>query len=162
MNLYEYLRDNAILNEVAAADEAVSVRNAVMDEGEDALPLYIAMKGLSAALDKAMEMVGEKALKEAEELSGRTKTTEYKGCKIQVKEVGAKWHFDKTNDAVLFSLQSEAEQAKAKEKDRQDFLKALKEPMDFVDANTGEVVKIFPPYKTSKTGIAVSLPKAID
>jgi hypothetical protein len=42
-------------------------------------------------------------------------------------------------------------------KDRETFLKSLKSKTSILDEETGELIEIFPPYKTSKTGITVTL-----
>lgn len=85
------------------------------------------------------------------------KTFEYHNSKFAQREVGVKYDFSLCNDPVLGVLEFEKEGIDLKVKERQDFLKGI--PAEGIDFMTeeGEIVKLYPPLKTSTTSITVSM-----
>lgn len=82
------------------------------------------------------------------------------GAKMELTEAGAKYFYDKTNDAEIESLTAEMEALKAKIKTREDFLKKIPESgLETINATTGEVVTLYRPYKTSTSTYKVTLVK---
>jgi hypothetical protein len=120
----------------------------------DALEVHIRCKALMVALGQVIESIETLTLSEAEK---HGKSFEFKNARIEVKELGSKWHFDKSNDSKYFSIKSNIEKLDIERKDRETFLKSLKQKTSILDEETGELIEIFPPYKTSKTGITVTL-----
>jgi len=120
----------------------------------DALEVHIRCKAFMVALTQVIESIESTTLAEAEKYG---KSFEFKNARIEVKELGSKWHFDKSNDSKYFSIKSNIEKLDIERKDRETFLKSLKSKTSILDEETGEVIEIFPPYKTSKTGITVTL-----
>jgi hypothetical protein len=106
------------------------------------------------ALGEVIESIANLSLAEAEKYG---KSFEFKNARIEVKELGSKWHFDKSNDSKYFSIKSNIEKLDIERKDRETFLKSLKQKTSILDEETGELIEVFPPYKTSKTGITVTL-----
>jgi hypothetical protein len=73
-------------------------------------------------------------------------------------EAGSRWQYENTEDPVLGELYEQQEVLKKKIKERETFLQGLPEDgVTITDENTGQVVRIFRPYKTSTTTIAVNL-----
>jgi glycyl-tRNA synthetase alpha subunit len=120
----------------------------------DALEVDIRCTYLMDALVKINKSIETLSLAEAEK---HGKSFEYKNAKIQVKELGSKWHFDKSNDSKYFSIKSNIEKLDIERKDRETFLKSLKSKTSILDEETGELIAVFPPYKTSKTGVVITL-----
>jgi hypothetical protein len=120
----------------------------------DSLEVYIRCKAFMVALNQVIESIESKTLAEAEK---HGKSFDFKSAKIEIKELGSKWHFDKSNDSVYFSIKSNIEKFDIERKDRETFLKSLKTKTSILDRETGEVIEIYPAYKTSKTGITVTL-----
>lgn len=73
------------------------------------------------------------------------------GITFEIKEAGTKYDYTNCNDSVIDFLSYEIEKLTDSLKERQDFLKALKEPLTLIDEVTGEINKIYPPVKTSTT-----------
>lgn len=144
--LFQFLSECQITSDLAAKDAAQQVVDAVLEDGDDALPLFVAMKGLEACFEIIRKQLRYKAIEEARDVPS------YKGVKIRVGEVGAKWHYDKCGDPTY-------QTAKETIKERENFLKSLKSPLDMVTED-GEVIKVFPPYKTSTTSPIIELQKA--
>ena len=106
------------------------------------------------SLDGAIDSIQEFALSEAQK---HGKSFAIYGAKVEVKEMGTKWYFDKTGDPVIARIADQKDQISKAEKDRQSFLKTLKEKMAFLDEESGEVFTVYPARKESKTGIAISI-----
>lgn len=81
-------------------------------------------------------------------------------AKFELAETGTKYDFSKCGDMTLKTLEEALEIAKANLKERQEFLKNL--PLagfDSVDLETGAVVKLYPPSKSSTSSYKITLPK---
>ena len=87
---------------------------------------------------------------------------EYKsstGTKIELAEVGTKYDYINCNDVQLNKLLADQEFIEHQIKERQNFLKSL--PTEGLETITseGEVIKLFPPNKTSTSSIKTTLPR---
>jgi hypothetical protein len=88
------------------------------------------------------------------------KLTTASGAKIEVMEGGTKYHFDKCDDPELELLESAVLSANNSLKARQEFLKNVpKEGIDVLAPYTGELCRVYPPYKTSTSTYKVTLSK---
>jgi len=72
------------------------------------------------------------------------------GVELSEGMTGVKYDFSKCGDIEFQSLSSEANKIDAKLKERQDFLKGIKSPLEVVNPETGETYTINPPTKTGK------------
>ena len=134
---------------------------------------YVEVIKFFAALDKQIN--GDKATKIEEDKefiellrdeikmngNGGDKA-EYKterGVKFTLAETGTTYDFSQCGDQELCDLEVAANNAANEVKKRKEFLKTV--PLSGMDIITkdGEVVKIYPPYKSSKSSFKVSLPK---
>jgi triphosphoribosyl-dephospho-CoA synthetase len=92
-----------------------------------------------------------------EEATINGKRFQHKGVKFEVREAGVKYHFDKCDDPILALLQEQKAELDAKLKEREAFLKTVSTSGIDLLTEDGEVIKVFPPYKTSTTTVAVTL-----
>jgi len=93
---------------------------------------------------------------EAAERQG--KKFQYQNAEFSIKEVGTSYDFSKCNDPEMTALLAEQEAVKKLVEGRKDFLKVLPlSGMDYLDKESGEMIKIYPPAKASTTSVAVSL-----
>lgn len=83
----------------------------------------------------------------------KEKSFEVFGAKFTLRETGVKYDYANTGDVKWEQLDAQISDLSIKKKDREKFLKTLKEPV----ADTGEGYIINPPLKTSMESIAVSL-----
>lgn len=132
-----------------------SIKESTENGDVDCLDLHIRCKAWIDALSKTIEAIESKALAEAQ-LHAKNGFS-YRNAKIEIREVGSKWHFDKTNDFKLSDLSLAKQTAIEKEKERMDFLKTIKEKEQILNDETGELVTVYPAYKTSKTGLVITL-----
>jgi len=77
------------------------------------------------------------------------------GAKLEAREVGTV--YDYTGDPVWVQLNGEIKGLQSKLKEREAFLKTLKEPLTTVDHDTGEAITITPPVKRSTTALVITL-----
>lgn len=122
------------------------------------LKIQVAMRALEALAKEVIEEIQAEVLTEAQK-HPETKFSAY-GSIIERGEIGTKYNYEASGDTVYERLQVDADTAKARLDERIAFLKALKQPLLSVDELTGEVVKIMPPQKKSKTGVKIYLSNA--
>lgn len=132
---------------------AIHTITQIQDGEYSPLELFIKCKAFKASLDLIIEGIESDALAEAEK-NGRSFNLHQ--ASINIREVGSRWFFDKTNDPIITKIAEEKAAVAEREKERQAFLKTLKSATLIVDEETGEAVKIYPARKESKTGLVVS------
>ena len=81
------------------------------------------------------------------------------GASFQVKETGVKYDFSQCNDPVWNNLKEQADRINEQLKEREKYLKVIKNPKTEIDEETGEVYTIIPPTRTSTTSYTVTFKK---
>lgn len=119
------------------------------------IELLVMLKAFEKVSDRVLKEIRDNAVTEAAKHPGNS--FEWNGNKIEKSELGTKYNYSICNDPVYNQRKSIANEADKQLKDRETFLKALKEPITIVDEITGEVTTIIPPLKTSTTGLRVSI-----
>jgi hypothetical protein len=115
------------------------------------------------ALFKIMEKVSEKVDDEIKDnlLREAGKYSEKKfqafGFEIEKAEVGTKYDYLACGDPIYEQRHAILEAAKSQLKEREDFLKALRDPLTIVDDESGEVATVRPPVKKSTEGLKFSM-----
>lgn len=86
------------------------------------------------------------------------KSFEFQNSKVEIKEVGTKYDFSKSDDPVLADMYDKQEKLKADIKARETMLKTISaKGMIITDDQTGETFTVYPPAKTSTTSVAITL-----
>jgi len=86
------------------------------------------------------------------------KSFEFNGSKMEIKETGVKYDYSNCGDQEWSALEVEINRRKELQKEREKFLKSVPtEGVEIVSNETGEVIKVYPPSKSSTTSIAVTL-----
>jgi len=86
------------------------------------------------------------------------KSFEFNGSKMEIKETGVKYDYSNCGDQEWTAIEVEINLRKEKQKEREKFLKCVPaEGVEIVSNETGEVIKVYPPSKSSTTSIAVTL-----
>ena len=136
-------------------------QNAIDNVKENGNPLQLA-ETLSAIELFVKEVKADESFKDyvREEVTKNEKCFVSKsGAKIELAETGTKYDFLKCNDEAYTSLLKGIESLTETIKTRETFLKAVPiEGMDIVTIE-GEVVKIFPPSKSSTSSYKITLAK---
>lgn len=109
------------------------------------------------AMEKVFEKIKPTLIENAlEEISQYEKNSVIKGSEFSIVEAGVKYDFSDCNDLEHASLIVTLNTAKEALKQRESFLKTLKEPMQMIDENGGEVYTVYPPKKSSTTTLKVT------
>ena len=139
-------------------EQSKIIINEIM-EGGNVNPLRVAstMKALELAMKTIKSGIEEYMLIEANKYD--SKTFDFDGHTIQVKETGVKYDYSLCNDPIYKQLSKDMETLTQKIKDRETFLKSIKDEMTIVDENTGEVNTVLPPSKSGKTSVTITLKK---
>jgi hypothetical protein len=111
-------------------------------------------------IEKSFELLKDKLMEFAiDEAANYEKSFEYISVKIEKCEVGTKYDFSKCNDFKLAKISAEVDKYSKEKKEREATLKTLKTSIKEVDEETGDIVEIFPPIKTSTSSLKVTLLK---
>lgn len=122
---------------------------AEIEEGNyDPIQLSATLDFIGKACEESKKAIREKTISELEKHPERK---DYFGYDIQVTEAGINYDYSKCGDSEILSLYNELEILKSRIKEREQFLKGIKERITMVDESTGEVVTIRPPSKSSTT-----------
>jgi hypothetical protein len=118
------------------------------------LDLLKLRKCLEVLMDEIKPELNKYALLEAEKYGTQF---EYDGIKIRVGESGTKYDFSGCGDKKYESICAQVDSWTEAKKNREAFLKSLKDFHTEIDEETGEAFRISPPVKTSTTTTFVSL-----
>lgn len=149
---------NHQLNKQQIKEMSVELVNNISENGNviEAVESMARMELLIKEI-KANKDFSEYALSEIAKF-GKLHTTA-SGTKIELAEVGTKYHFELCNDEMLKDLENQLSSIENLIKERKDFLKTLSsEGMDIVTTG-GELIRIYPPYKTSTSSYKTTISK---
>lgn len=142
-----------------------------LDNGNvDPLKVHMQLKSIEKIIDE-LTNTDEKKNKDGYSIAKRYKALvlaeaekygkkefEYQNAKVKIQEVGTKYNYEKCGDAELMDWQSEMDELKAKIDKRQKLLQHVPEKgMVLTSEQSGETYIVYPPGKSSTTGIVMSL-----
>lgn len=137
---------------------AKAIVKAVVDDGEaDPLRVATAMKAIEIAMKIIKSGIEDAMVDEAEKEGQKTFTRN--GHQYQIRAAATRYDFSLCGDPALKKMEAEMADLSANIKNRQTFLKGLTESETIADKETGEMVEVFPPSKSSKTTVAITLAK---
>ena len=140
-----------------------AIHNAVMDVVEkvsngilNPLEAIVHLKALETFCKDCRSQIEYTAICEGEKHG--SKTFGFLNAEIQLKPTKTDYNYSICNDPVLGRLEIDLQWAKDKVEERKEFLKHVPDDQaTFVDTETGEVVTLHKPLKTSKNGIAITI-----
>jgi hypothetical protein len=129
------------------------------EEGNiDTLTLLARIEFLSQVLETAKADLREKAIDELDLYGPEAKTGVVKsGVTFKHKETAVKYDFSHVQHWSL--LKQEEDIATQSKKEFETLLKTLKTRTSIADPNTGEMIDVAPPVKSSKTTVEITLKK---
>ena len=83
----------------------------------------------------------------------------FKGAAFDIKEAGIKYDYSHCECTIWNDINQQIEVLTEQRKEREAFLKTLKDRFTYVDESTGEIVTIYPPQKKSTTTYAITWSK---
>lgn len=119
------------------------------------LDLLKQIKCFEKVIEQTKDTLSKMAREEAEKYG--TKNFEFKGVKIELAEVGTKYDYSKCNDFVMAKVSEDLAKLNETKKQRETFLKSLKEPIQLVDEESGDVFQVMPPVKSSSSSLKVTI-----
>ncbi len=126
-----------------------------LDEGSiDALSLLCRIKSLEKVHELIKKALDAAALKQAQLYP--EKELVLNGVKFEVCESGVRWDFKNVNDSQYVILKQYQEEYNNKVKEKEDLFKTLKQPMEVVNEDDGEITKIYPAIRSSSTIVKTS------
>ena len=143
-----------------AQKEAVDRLVAQVTEGEiDAVETFIKAKSLYETLGAFLKDKGvvDTTISECEK-NGREGAL-YNGARMIVAEAGVRYDFSVCKDPKWSDLAAQKATIEAQLKERETFLRAIPGSQTIVNEETGEVVTVYPPAKTSSTTVKVTFLK---
>lgn len=84
----------------------------------------------------------------------------YNGATLSLFESGVKYDYSNCGDTKYNSLIEQKKEIDAKIKERESFLKTIKEKITIVDEETGEIVTVHAPSKSSTTTVKTTYKRA--
>jgi hypothetical protein len=115
---------------------------------------HVYIKSVEKSLEGISAGIKEAVMAEA---SKYEKSFEFHGARIEQVELGTKYSYSNCNDREWNELDRQIQELTEKRKERENVLKALRNPMTTVDEGTGETWTINPAIKTSTSGIKVTI-----
>lgn len=120
-----------------------------VEQGEvNPLTAFLQIKSIEDVCKKAKEGINQWSLEEAQKHGVRS--FDYQGAKVEISELGTKYDFSSCGDVIWESLKQQL-------KDRESFLKTIKEPIEMVNPDGGEIYRVHAPVKRSTTGLKITL-----
>lgn len=141
--------------DVEVAKFSKQIIEAVQQGQANPLEVLVMLRALEAVSELVRDEIQDNIVNEANKYA--EKKFEAFGALVEKCEVGTKYLYETSKDIEWEQLNSEFKTIERRRKEREEFLRALKEPMTAVNEETGEVYKISPPLKKSSSGVKVFL-----
>lgn len=116
------------------------------------LVMLRALEGVSETVRDAIKSNIESAADKYNE-----KSFEVFGARVEKSEVGVSYNYEVCGDQVWERHKVDERTASTLRKEREAFLRMMKEPLIILDKDSGEVITINPPLKRSQSGLKVFL-----
>lgn len=130
-----------------------SVIDSVKNGEVSPIKILMQLRAMEKVSEKIAEGIKENVLNEADKYE---KKFSLYGNEIEKAEFATKYNYAMTGDREWEKLDAAFKTAESNRKDRETFLRSLKEPMEVLDRDTGELMVIRPPLKTSVSGLKIS------
>lgn len=129
-----------------------------IDEGH-MHPLQVAaqFKFVEDVISNVKEELRQRVIAEQDKYGKQAMT--YHGATFEIKEAGIKYDYSHCNDVIWDDLKKQMDALNEQIKEREAFLKTLKERFTYIDESTGEIVTLYPPQKKSTTTYAITWSK---
>lgn len=125
-----------------------------IDEGH-MHPLQVAaqFKFVEDVISNVKEELRQRVIAEQDKYGKEAMT--YHGATFEIKEAGIKYDYSQCNDVIWDDLKKQMDALNEQIKEREAFLKTLKERFTYIDESTGEIVTLYPPQRKSTTTYSV-------
>ena len=138
-------------------DFSHKLKNELVDGEIDALEFKIFIKGIEQVFENIKPILDQLAREKAETFG--QKSFKFHGATVELREVGTKYDYSGCNYPALSQADLEVKMASEKMKAAQKFLQSLTESVSLNDQDTGEVLTVNPPVKSSTSAVVISFGK---
>ena len=151
---------SAVLNLLASTSHQIeafssSIINEVKNGELSPLRVLVQLRAQERATKQILDAIKENIITEAEKYPG--KDFELWGNTLSKEDVKTEYDYTVCKDVIWEMLKTEADKYARLVKERESFLRSLKESMVVVDILTGEISEIRPPFKKSTPGVKVKI-----
>lgn len=119
------------------------------------IELLVILRALEGVSKTVRDSINENIQNAADKYN--EKEFEVFGARIQKGDVGVEYDYKSSGDRDWEQFSVAEQTAAASRKERETFLRSLKEPMSVLDEDSGETWQIRPPLRRSKPGLKVFL-----
>lgn len=127
---------------------------AVKEEGANPLEILVQLRAMEKVSARVIKEIMDNAVTMIDRSNGKY---ELSGNLIERAEAGTRYDFTVCGDYIWEQRKSISDAAQTQLKEREDFLKSLKEPIQILVEETGELQLVRPPLRTSKTIVKVEI-----
>ena len=117
------------------------------------LEAYITAKKLEYVVKSLIEVLQPMAISEAEKQKGNT----LYGAEVNVKDTGVRYNFSECGYLPYNNLISDKKQIETELKGMETLLKSINKKTTIVDEQSGEILEVKPPVRTSGTSIVLTI-----
>lgn len=149
-----------VLNPTTVAEAVKQAKDAIVQGYVDPIIAHVNVQKMAKVIDEySKDQDVRRITLNALELHGQRIVT--KGdATLELTEVGTRYDYSTTGDARIAELYALKKALEADIKEREQYLKSLPSSgVQVIDPDTGEVVTLYPPVKTSTTWIRTTFAK---
>lgn len=128
---------------------------AVKNGEENPLDILLQVRALEKCFKIIVDKIKDNYLTEAGKYPGDKFT--FKGNDVQKADVWTSYDYGSSGDTIWEQRKSIELAAQTLVKEREEFLRTLREPITTLDEGTGEIVTIRPPHKTTIPGLKITI-----
>lgn len=130
-----------------------------VESGEvNPIDVFVNLKKVEKVIDGVMKSSVVQNAVTREYQKYNTREVDFKGVTISQSEAGVKFDYSGCQDPVILELEEKKKEIDERLKERQKFLKNIPpEGMTIIDENTGEVITLYPPSRSSSTIIKATV-----
>lgn len=149
---------NIVISEKVTKDVisayAKELIDSIYDGNVNALDIAVKVKFMEDVISSIKEKLRESVVDECSKWQKGDDIVHYNG-EFTIKEAGTKYDYSNCNDEELNSYVAEIDRLTELRKEREKFLRTIKQSITTINESTGEVITLFAPIKTSTTTYSI-------
>ena len=129
-----------------------------LDEGHiTPLKLAAQLKFMEDIISNVKEELRQRVV--AEQTKHGKEAMSYQGASFDIREAGIKYDYSQCQCSIWNDIDSQIQKFTEQRKEREAFLKTLKERFTYIDESTGEIITLYPAQRKSTTTYAITWKK---
>lgn len=152
------MQSNHEISKAMIIDHAKSLLELIEEGHIDALSVAIQAKYLTDVLEATKERIRELVCDELHKYAKGEECTKH-GATFALKEVAVSYDYSGCGDTQWAEIDNQIKVLTDQRKEREKFLRSIKESMTIVDESTGEIITINAPIKRSTSTYSITWKK---